>query len=282
MDPELLRAFVTITETGGFTSAAERLNRTQGAVSQQIRRLEEVTGGPVFRRSAAGVSLTEAGQRLLPHARAILDAHARVLEEFDRTEIAGPVSLGMPEIFAERLVPQVLSTFHTQYPQVRINLELRDTKVLIEQLRNGELDLSFATEGEVEGLAGYIVLRDEVVWIAPHGSNVERRTPLPVVVWHSGSNYEHVVTSALEEQGREFRVVVKTQTMAGMIASVRAGLGIAAVTRSNVNDAVRIVPDWVDLPKIAPRVVRLERADGKKSKAVNVLHRHILESFAQR
>ena len=154
MDPELLRTFQTITETGGFTAAAERLNRTQSAVSQQIRRLEEIIGEPVFRRSAAGVSLTEAGQRLRPHARAILDAHARVLEEFDRSEIAGPVSLGMPEIYAERLVPQILSTFHTQYPQVRINLELRDTKVLVGQLRKGELDLSFATEGEIDGLVG--------------------------------------------------------------------------------------------------------------------------------
>ena len=105
-------------------------------------------------------------------------------------------------------------------------------------------------------------MRDDVVWIAPHGSNVERRVPVPVVVWHSGSNYEHVVISALQEQGREFSVVVKTRTMAGMIASVRAGLGVAAVTRSNVNDAVRIVPDWVDMPRIAARVVRLERAEG--------------------
>lgn len=280
MDPELLKTFVAITETGNFTSAADRVNRSQGAVSQMVKRLEDRLGHKLFLRSAAGVSLTDQGRLLLPHARTILAAQAEALAAFDRSELDGFVGLGMPEIYAENLIPRILPRFQAQYPKVKIRLELRDTGELMRLLADGSLDLTFATDGEVDNMTGPVVHESPVCWIAPIGSALEDRDPLPVVMWKRGSNYERVVLAALREAGRDATVVINTQTIGGLYTSVRANLGVAATTMDTYPHKVRVLRDTIGLPAIAPRKLRLERAYSERNRAVDHFHEHILNVLA--
>ena len=102
LEPELLRSFIAIAETGSFTAAAHWVHRTQSAVSMQIKRLEEQLGAELFFRQGRTVGLTHGGDRLLPHARRILQAHREALAAFDREQLAGAVTLGAPDDYASR------------------------------------------------------------------------------------------------------------------------------------------------------------------------------------
>ena len=96
IDPELLRSFVAIAETGSFTAAAERVFRTPSAVSMQIKRLEEVLGVSVFKRDARNVSLTPDGEVLISYARRLLALNRETMSRFVSPSVSGVVKLGAP------------------------------------------------------------------------------------------------------------------------------------------------------------------------------------------
>src|SRR5918994_1954153 len=107
LDLELLRSFVSVVDSGGFTRAGERVHRTQSTVSQQIKRLEDDIGQPLLNRTAKDVTPTEAGERLLSYARRLL-----ALAEEARDVVGGPsnegaVRLGIPEGFSRHPLAQI-------------------------------------------------------------------------------------------------------------------------------------------------------------------------------
>src|SRR6266576_6358283 len=97
LDFDLLRSFVSVVDTGGFTSAGERVHRTQSTVSQPIRRLEETLGYPLLHRNGKAVALTEQGERLLSYARRILALEQEAREVVARPEGEGVVRIGVTE-----------------------------------------------------------------------------------------------------------------------------------------------------------------------------------------
>src|SRR4030081_1660762 len=99
-DLDLLRSFISVVETGGFTRAGERVHRTQSTVSQQIRRLEETLGYPLLHRNGKQATPTEQGERLLSYSRRILALEQEAREVVARPDSEGVVRLGIPEDFA--------------------------------------------------------------------------------------------------------------------------------------------------------------------------------------
>lgn len=279
MDTELLRTFLAITETGNFTLAGARVNKTQSAVSQQVKRLEATFGATLFQRSATEVSLTEAGRILLPHARRIVAAQTDALADFGKSDTTGTIAVGMPEIFADTFIPRILPSFQAAWPNVSIALELRDSRELYGQLTSGAVDIAFVTDGEVPGLDGPIVLDDPALWIAPLHLPIEEERPLPVITWRRGSNYERTVLTALTAASIPYRVSVRTQSIGGLISAVSANLGLTVITRSSLTDRVRVLED-AGLPNIAARRVRLETRGGTLGAHVKRLHDHVLDQLA--
>ena len=90
LDTDQLRSFVAIVDAGSFTRAAERVNKTQSAVSMHIRRLEEQLGRALFIRQGRGVKLSEEGQQLIEYARQILEIEATALASISRRALASP------------------------------------------------------------------------------------------------------------------------------------------------------------------------------------------------
>src|SRR4029077_17252228 len=100
LDLELLRSFVSVVDSGGFTRAGERVHRTQSTVSQQIKRLEDDIGQPLLNRNGKDVTPTEAGERLLSYARRLLSLAEEARDVVTRPGHEGAVRLGVPEDFA--------------------------------------------------------------------------------------------------------------------------------------------------------------------------------------
>jgi DNA-binding transcriptional LysR family regulator len=146
MDLELrqLRYFVAVAEELHFTRAAERLHMAQPALSARIRELERATGTPLFSRSTRRVELTAAGEALLPHARATLDAAQQAGEALERARqgTAGPLRMGLVAGTQTPLTSRVLSMFSERYPEVRVDPVEHDFSDPSAGLRSGEVEIS--------------------------------------------------------------------------------------------------------------------------------------------
>jgi len=123
LDLDQLRTFMAIADSGSFTRAAEAVNRTQSAVSMQMRRLEERLGKPVFKRDGRVSRLTDDGERLLGYARRMIRLNDETLAAFDDHELSGAVRLGTPGDYAARFLPEVLARFARSNPLVEVSVE---------------------------------------------------------------------------------------------------------------------------------------------------------------
>src|SRR5258708_21591173 len=119
-DLELLRSFVSVVDSGGFTRAGERVRRTQSTVSQQIKRLEEDVGQPLLNRTGKDVTPTEAGERLLSYARRLLSLAEEARDVLSRPGNEGAIRLGVPEDFAAYRLAKLLATFSPPRPGPRL------------------------------------------------------------------------------------------------------------------------------------------------------------------
>ena len=155
LDPDLLRAFAFIAEEGSFTRAAERVGRTQSAVSMQVQRLEAMLGQRVLLRGKGGaVSLTPHGHYLLERAREMLAVNDEIWATFRAPQVQGTVRLGTPDDYALRYLPQVLKRFADTHPSVEVDVLCAPSDDLAVRLKAGELDLTLRHRGQrAEGLA---------------------------------------------------------------------------------------------------------------------------------
>src|SRR5271156_2608705 len=148
IDPDLLRAFAYIAEEGSFPRAAERVGRTQSAVSMQVQRLEAMLGQRVLMRGKGGsVSLTPHGQYLLDRTREVLALNDEIWRTFRAPQMHGTVRLGTPDDYAPRYIPPALRRFAESHPSVDVDVTCSSSTPLIGRLKAGELDLALVSEG---------------------------------------------------------------------------------------------------------------------------------------
>jgi DNA-binding transcriptional LysR family regulator len=142
MDRQLL-TFVTVVDKGGFTYAAEALHTTQPAVSQHIRTLEKRLGVKLLERTTKQVRLNRAGEIVYRHAKDILQLYTQMerLVSDLVTDAAGPLTIGASYTFGEYVLPHVVAEFRARYPRVTPVITIANTKHVVQQVANGELDI---------------------------------------------------------------------------------------------------------------------------------------------
>src|SRR3954447_22913452 len=185
LDPELLKAFVAVADSRSFTRAATQLNRTQSAVSMQIKRLEDRLGVELFNRTKANVDLSAAGEGLLGYARRILTLNDEAVGKLAERKVEGVVRLGVMDDYGTFIVPPLLASFLAGYPKIHVEMETGLTFSMPARL-GGVYDLVIATHSEGRGDAEFL-RREQAVWAAgllSHG--IEQREPLPVALYPQG------------------------------------------------------------------------------------------------
>src|SRR5690348_7419006 len=120
LDPDLLKAFLAVAGHRSFTRAAVTLNRTQSAVSVQIRRLEQRLGTKLFQRTRAGVALTAAGDELLVYARRLLELNAEAVDALHARKRDAVVRLGVMDDYGTIVIPPLLARFAERHPDIRV------------------------------------------------------------------------------------------------------------------------------------------------------------------
>lgn len=274
IDPDLLRAFVTVVECGGFSAAAERLRRGQSAVSLQIKRLEDRLGVRLLERNPRHVALTSEGEIILDRARRILDLNDELVAQAREPELSGVVRLGAPEDFATSHLPRVLARFVRSYPRVALEVTCELTLEVMERFRAGGLDLALVKR-EPSGLGGGVgggpagsssgglgpglkVWREPLVWVGVDKALAHGDAPLPLVVSPRPCVYRKRATDSLDAAGRAWRIAYTCGSLAGNHAAVRAGLGLAVLPKDMVPADLTVLDDEsLGLPALADTEIAL-------------------------
>ncbi|BBJ39909.1 LysR family transcriptional regulator [Streptomyces antimycoticus] len=168
MELQQMRYVVAVAETNSFTRAAERCLVVQSALSHQVARLERELGARLFERTSRRVRLTPAGEAFLPAARQCLDAAARAAAEVAAAvgEVRGRLAVGVISTVTAVDIPSALRDFRERYPQVRISLRVAASDDLVEQVKEGAIDVAFLglpTTARPQGVAAHELARDRLV-----------------------------------------------------------------------------------------------------------------------
>lgn len=147
MDSNSLKAFLTVVDQGSFSEAAEQLHLTQPAISKRLAALENQLGTTLIDRSHRQIRLTDSGNRLLPHARKILDEihNARIALSPDSNLIEGELHIIASHHIGLHHLPKWLRRFKREHPQVTINLQFMESDAAYEQMRKRNAELAFVT-----------------------------------------------------------------------------------------------------------------------------------------
>ncbi|WP_430397482.1 LysR substrate-binding domain-containing protein [Ferrovibrio sp.] len=258
IDPELLRAFVAVVESGGFSHAAERLLRGQSAVSLQIKRLEDRLGVRLFDRNPRRVVLTTDGELILDHARRILSLNDELIARLREPELSGLVRLGAPEDFATSHLPNVLARFSRSHPKVALEVTCELTLELLEHFQAGALDLALVKREPMGHVGGIKVWREPLVWVASNRAITETADALPLVVSPRPCVYRKRATDALDLHGRAWRIAYTCGSLTGNHAAVRAGLGVTVLPKAMVPADLTVLNDeMIGLPPLADTEIAL-------------------------
>lgn len=278
LEPDLLRSFVAIAETGSFTAAARRVHRTQSAVSMQIRRLEDALGRSLFEREGRSVALTPHGEVLLDHARKILRVHQEALAAFDTDAIQGEVTVGSPDDYASTFLPGILARFGQTHPHVRVEVVVQDSSILVEHLASGRVQLAIVTEGHGES-GGVVVHREPLVWVTSARHDAHLQDPLPLAIFCQSCCFRRHAMAALARVGRASRIAYTSLSIAGIHAAVDSGLAVAAELRGTVRPGQRILTEAEGFPPLPDIGITLQRSPLATGRLIDRLEQHMLEAF---
>lgn len=253
LDSYLLRAFLTVAEIGTVSGAAATLNRTQAAVSMQLRKLEELVGVRLFLRSSKGLSLTAQGQIMLPYAREIVTLADEVGKRLSGKTIRDRVRLGVVEDFAAGYLIEILRNFRDQNPDIEIDIIIEPNRRLATLFNDGLLDLTVC---DVSCLSRKptLVWTEYMMWTVRSDFVVDATKPLPIIMFDEGCPWTIPVTGALSQRNIAWKTACVASTLVAVATAVRVGIGIAPMIANTQPDGCRTLDKSSDLP--AP--VRIE------------------------
>jgi DNA-binding transcriptional LysR family regulator len=258
LDPELLQAFVAVADQRSFTRAAVTLNRTQSAVSMQIKRLEDRLGAALFHRTKANVELSPAGEGLLGYARRILTLNDEAIARLHEHKIEGVVRLGVMDDYGTSVVPPLLAGFLASYPLIHVEMETGLTSSMPARL--GEAyDLVIAMHPAGRG-DGEFLCREQAVWATSAEHPVEAQDPLPVALYPLGCLFRRWAMDALDAARRRWRLAFVSHSLAAVESIAAQGLAVTVVKSGTFPPRLRRLSERDGMPPLPAADICLHRA----------------------
>ena len=279
LDIDVLRTLAVATDLGGFAKAAERLGRSQSAVSLQMRRLEERVGRPLFRKEGRRLALTESGDVILGYARRILELNDEALAVARGIAVEGAVRFGGPQDFGETWLPRVLARFRRAHPAVMIEARVDRANRISDQLADGSLDLALLW-GAVSHPHAFAVGRLPMAWIGRKDFVRAKGEAVPLALFDMPCVFRAPAVEALKRARIPWRLAFTSSSLAGLWAAAEAGLGLTIRTALALPPNLANVGSALGLPKLPDIELALVAADAAPSPAVLRLREILLEELA--
>ncbi|MFD4553034.1 LysR family transcriptional regulator [Streptomyces sp. NPDC058469] len=280
--PVNLAYFLEVARTGSVTEAAHALNVAPSAISRQVAKLESGIGVPLFARHPRGMTLTEAGSRLLAHARRTETESTTLVEELrtGRGAEARSVAVACSEGFARRLVPRAIADFRRAHPDVafRVDVVARQeaTRRVVEGLADVAVTYTMGPQHDVRVECAVVV---PVAAIVPLGHELAGRDRIgladlcayPLALASPGTSQRELFDIGAQLEGITVRPALVCDSLAPQYEFVRAGGGLALVgdlgdlgdgERDTATEGVSYVP--VDHPVFRQREAQVQTATGRR------------------
>lgn len=279
IDTVTLQCFLAVADTASFTKAAERVCRTQSAISQQIAKLENLVEKTLINRGRE-LSLTTDGEIFLGYARRIFELHRELLDRFKEPDLQGEFKFGLPEDFATVVLSDVLVDFSRLHPRVILNVECDLTFNLLEQFQQGKFDIILVKMSHPASLEnGINVWSEPVEWIGKPGllPIFNKNSVIPLVLSPQPCVYRENAIESLEKAGLKWRLAYSSPSYAGKMAAVKAGMGLTVMQRTMIPDYLERIENPC-LPKLNDIHISLLKKDSR-NKTIESLEYFLLKKL---
>ena len=265
LDPLLLRTFLVIADGNSFSETSRKLSMRQSTVSDHVRRLEQCLGRQLFLRDTHSVALTSEGEALIPFARTIIETGERAERHFAGTKLRGRVRFGASEDLVVAWLPSVLKAFMSDHPEVDLEFTIALSSTLIARYDAGELDIVLCKRWPGEG-RGELVWRDAIVWAGVTTDAVRGANAVPLILYPPPSITRSIALTALSQAQIAWRIACTSDTLSGIVAAARAGLGVTALARKLVPEGLVEIAAGTALPALGTiDFILLRHARGPKA-----------------
>lgn len=278
LDLEQLQTFIAISDSGSFTRAADHVNRTQSAVSMQMRRLEERIGKPLFEKDGRTNKLTEEGEKLLSYARRLLFLNRETLAAFDDQRLEGTIRIGTPDDYADRFLPEIMARFARSNPRVELTVICEPTSSLVEHLKRGNLDLALVTYHDARGQSE-VVRREPLLWVSSANHATHEQTVLPMAFGRPTCIWRRAACDVLQDMDREYRILFTSFSATVIAAAVLSGLAISVLPECALRPGMRVLGEADGFGQLPDCHIAIMRGQSSRPEIVEALARHISESL---
>ncbi|WP_260860879.1 LysR family transcriptional regulator [Bacillus pumilus] len=246
------KVFLTVVECGSFTKAGEKLGLTQSGVSHNIAKLESELGVVLLRRNRKGLSLTDAGERVMPHLRQIIH-HASLLEQeaalIQGMEV-GSIKIGTFSSFSSKMLPQMIHLFTKRYPNIQVELYEGGYEEIEEWIASGTIDVGFLTQPSRE-FETIPLFQDELVVLIQENHRFNTKKVIEIDSFHDESfimpkaGCDLLIKKLLKERGVKPHVLFEIGDNNTLISMVQEGLGVTIIP-------TLILPQQMSHTKVIP------------------------------
>jgi len=235
LDLELLRTFVAIVKTGKLKMAAETVSRSQGAVSMQLKRLEEHTGQQLLIRNNQDIKLTQAGIKLLSYSEQLLNLNNQAMQALKAKEVTERIVFGIPSDYAQDFITHFMPILKKELPFLDAKIVCDASRNLRKRVIKEEIDIAIVTGEKSESDATPLWI-EPLVWAAPHGFDIHALDEVPLASFEQDCIMKDIANLSIKNAKFKFKITFESAVMENLVSATEAGLGISLLPASLVNE----------------------------------------------
>ena len=240
---DLLRTLVTVCELGNVTKAAQVLQLTEPAISQQIKKLELIIGSSIIDRSLSGITLTRDGSEILKSAQRMLSINDQIIFECGDDVGLHAIRVGVPSLFATNLLPDIVKEIRSKAPDAQVQICCDNSPNLLRIFRLGYLDIAFGYCDAKDAADAACFWTEDIGWVRAPDFAVHPDEPVPLIGCPNVLRVDQIAIEALKRSKRSYQVVFSAIDFGARLAAVAAGLGYMPLTRRLVPPTFAIDDD---------------------------------------
>jgi DNA-binding transcriptional LysR family regulator len=274
-----LRTLVAVIDLGSYTKAADRVGRTQPAVTLQIQKLQELAGCRIMKAGGRDFALTEDGELLLRYARQILRLNDEIASRLQRRKPEGVVRIGLPTDYAVAFLQRVLTNFAEQHKEVALEISCQLSTITLQRLADDELDLAIAIYSDRQNDCLAYSWAERPIWVTAENSETHLKTPVPIAAHDKGCEYRERMIRALDSIDRAWRIAYVSPGISGLQEAVKAGFGVSALTKRTLLRGMQVLSEADGFPALPDIRVGLHYKHSNLSTAALMLVSYIVQSL---
>ncbi|WP_028116302.1 LysR family transcriptional regulator [Ferrimonas senticii] len=238
---ELLESFIAVAETGNLSKAADRLCRTQSAVSLQIKKLEQTTGQELLKRDNRGASLTAAGSKLLNYAYQLVQLNLQALDDLSSDNDRQVIRLGVPTDYVQWYLQSGLVEFIREFTHYQLTIDTDVSGNLFKRLDAGEFDAIIATHWQLPQENGHLLFERRFHWVGALQGKVLEKSVLQMALYPENCPIRAQVFANHQLSMRPIRVLLSTPSPQALCMAVEEDLAIAPIAEFRLNDQMQLL-----------------------------------------